>query len=62
MDIEYADYQQLKEKGIAHTIRHDQDVFGNPQRTIICNDGTQWDYMPEDQIYERRTSNLFQLY
>jgi hypothetical protein len=57
--IQYADYFELNNRGIKHTISQGINSFGFQERTIICFDGTQWDYIPEDSIYEQRTENLY---
>lgn len=59
--IEYKEYLELKAIGIYTTIKQGRDAFDNPVVTIICNDNTQWDYIPEDGIYEQRVNDLFHI-
>ncbi len=52
----YADYSELKQAGIRKTISLGVNCWGFQSRIIETVDGTQWDYIPEDQIYELRTA------
>lgn len=59
--IEYAEYSELKARGIRCTINQGLNDFGLQERIILCDDGTQWDYIPEDELYQQRLTNLIRL-
>lgn len=50
--IEYASFQELKLKGIKQVIEKGKNEFGLYERLIILNDGSKWEYIPEDNLYE----------
>lgn len=52
----FADYHELSPY-IRETINHGRNVFGFNEKTIILTDGSKWDYIPEDNIYELQQSN-----
>jgi len=47
----YADYSDLKPY-IKNTINKGKNEFGFNEKVIICDDGSNWDYIPEDGLYE----------
>jgi hypothetical protein len=51
--IQYAEYAELKKIGIKETIEKAPNAYGFRERTIICIDGTTWEYIPEDNLYEK---------
>jgi hypothetical protein len=56
--ITYADYSQLKSMGISNVINKGINPLGLTERTIICNDGSVWDYCAEDGLYEKRVDTF----
>lgn len=52
-ELGYKSYSELKEIGIHSSISKGVNDLGLVDRTIICIDGTVWDYNAEDSIYER---------
>ena len=46
-----ADYQEIKDH-IVKTIDRGYNDFGLMDKTVVLEDGSYWDYMPEDQLYE----------
>jgi hypothetical protein len=56
--IEYKEYSELKEIGIKNSLELGKNDFNLTERVIITNDGRQWDYIPEDGIYQQRTEKL----
>ena len=52
--IEYKDYSELKELGIDKVVEGGINDFGFRERMVVCEDGSVWDYIPEDRIYEKR--------
>lgn len=48
----FASYSELKAAGIAEVINKGRNSWGFIDRTILLEDGSRWDYIPEDQIYE----------
>jgi len=52
----FADYFELDEAGISKKINHGKNKFGLIERTIILNDGSQWEYIPEDNLYELKSN------
>lgn len=58
MPPKVADYFELKELGIKRTIDMGKNSFGFNERIIELNDGTQYDYIPEDNLYEIKTTPL----
>lgn len=56
-DRGYADYKELEEFGIKRSIDMGENAFGFREKIIETIDGTQWDYIPEDGIYEVRKGN-----
>ena len=57
MNPQVADYFQLKDLGIKKTINLGRNEFGFNEKIIELNDGTQYDYIPEDNLYEIRQVN-----
>jgi len=54
----FAEYIELKEAGIKNTVDLGKNEFGFNERVIILNNGSQWDYIPEDNLYELRRNKL----
>ena len=52
--IEYAELNELKEKGIRKVINHGINDLGLVERTIVCEDDSVWDYIAEDGLYQKR--------
>ena len=52
-DIGYKSYSELSEIGITLNINKGVNGLGLLNRTIICIDGSVWNYNSEDSIYER---------
>lgn len=50
----FASYSELKEAGIRKVFELGKNEWGFNERVIIDNALNQWDYQPEDQIYELR--------
>jgi hypothetical protein len=51
--IIYAEYSELRARGIKRTINLGKNAFGFNERIVELNDGTRWNYIPEDQVYEK---------
>lgn len=53
--IEYKSYAELYESpGVRKIIDGGINDFGFKTRVIIAKDGSVWDYIPEDSLYEKR--------
>jgi hypothetical protein len=52
--VEYAELHELREKGIKRVINHGINDFGFIERTIVCEDNSVWDYLAEDNLYQKR--------
>lgn len=50
----YATYGELKRVGMKKKFDLGQNEWGFLEHVIIDNDDRQWDYIPEDNIYELR--------
>lgn len=48
----YASYTELKEAGIRKVFNLGKNEWGFNERVIIDNNYDQWNYIPEDEIYE----------
>lgn len=53
-----AEYNELVKLGIKRTINLGVNAFGFIDKIIELNDGTQYNYIPEDQLYERRDTYM----
>lgn len=53
--IEYREISELRDIGIRHVINHGINDLGLIDRTVYCVDGSIWDYLPEDNLYEKRS-------
>jgi hypothetical protein len=53
----FASYKELKDVGIKNTIDLGTNEFGFKERIIILNNNSQWDYIPEDELYELRVNH-----
>ena len=51
-----ANYFELDNLGIKKVIRLGKNEFGFNEKIIELNDGTQYDFIPEDNLYEKRSS------
>lgn len=51
----FADWQELDKAGIKKKFELGRNEFGFNERVIIDNNLNQWDYIPEDNMYELRT-------
>jgi len=47
-----ASLTELKQIGIASTIHKGKNDWGFNEHEVVLNDGTVWDYIPEDGYYE----------
>lgn len=52
--IEYKEYKELVVVGIDHVVELGINPFGFRERAVYCKDGSTWDYIPEDGLYEKR--------
>lgn len=52
--IEYRELDYLQRIGIRQVINHGTNDLGLTDRTVYCVDGSIWDYIPEDGLYEKR--------
>ena len=52
-ELGYKTYSELSDIGIRSSISKGLNDLGLMDRTIICIDGTVWNYNAEDSIYER---------
>lgn len=55
---QYASYSELKAKGIKHYWDRGINEWGFRERIIELNNGDQYDWIPEDQIYEIRFDRI----
>ena len=53
----FANYTELQ-PFIAKTVKLGTNEWGFQEKFIVLHDDSQWDFIPEDHIYEKRTSNL----
>jgi hypothetical protein len=53
-----AEYSELKQIGITKLINRGRNEFGLIQLVVETADGNQWDYIPEDNLYEIRETKL----
>lgn len=54
----YCEYYDLK-PFIKHVVNKGKNEWGFNEKIIILEDGSNWDYIPEDNMYEyNRNSNL----
>ena len=53
-----ADFFELEKLGIKRTIKLGKNEFGFNEKIVELNDGTQYDYIPEDNLYEIRTNRM----
>ena len=51
-EIEYAEHHELVARGIRQVVNKGVNAFGLVERTIILHDGSVWEYIPEDNIYQ----------
>lgn len=58
----FASFSELKEAGITKKFELGKNEFGLNERVIIDNNQNQWDYIPEDQIYELRKEGIQPMY
>lgn len=58
----YASGKELVEAGIKKKFELGRNEYGLQERVIIDNNNNQWDYMPEDYIYELRTGEAETVY
>lgn len=49
-----ADYFELEQLGIRKVIHKGRNEYGLKEKEIIMNDGSVWDYIPEDNLYEKK--------
>ena len=52
--FELKEYKDLVLIGIDHVVEHGTNAFGFRERVVYCEDGSVWDYIPEDMVYEKR--------
>lgn len=55
---EFAEFSELK-PFINAIIKKGTNDFGFPMRTVITNDGSNWEYIHEDGIYELSNKKVF---
>lgn len=53
--LQHGSFKELNALGIKKTYNLGKNEFGFTERIIELNDGTQYDYIPEDNYYEIRT-------
>lgn len=54
----YASWFELDKAGIKKKFELGRNNWGFNERVIIDNNLNQWDYIPEDNIYELRTEGI----
>lgn len=57
----YASYTELMDAGIKKTYDLGINDFGFREKIIELMDGSQWDWMPEDMIYELRKGDRYEI-
>ena len=57
----FASYKELKDAGIKNIIDLGTNEWGFKERVIILNNDSQWDYIPEDELYELKINKLIHI-